>query len=140
MERAASFRWQRLRKPGGCNAKSYPDALLGGERGGRRIEGFHLGNSPLEYTRETVADRDIIMTTTNGTVALRACAGRGGSASTGAWLNIAAVTDVPARAGSESRNTLLLVCAGTESRFALEDGLAAGALLLARLQAATEAT
>ena len=111
-----------------------PEALLGGERGGRRIEGFQLGNSPLEYTREAVAGRDIITTTTNGTVALRACAGAG-EVIAGAWLNVAALrTFLLAR--ERTPEHLLLVCAGTESRFALEDGLAAGALL-ARLEAAT---
>src|SRR5437899_1058369 len=47
-------------------------AMLGGERHGDWIDGFDLGNSPLEY-RE-LASRQIITTTTNGTVALRACA------------------------------------------------------------------
>ena len=50
----------------------HPEALLGGERGGVRIEGFDLGNSPLEY-RKKVAGQRIITTTTNGTIALRAC-------------------------------------------------------------------
>src|SRR4051812_27980863 len=52
-----------------------PEALLGGERHGDRIEGFDLGNSPFEY-RE-IAGRTVISTTTNGTVALRACANAG---------------------------------------------------------------
>lgn len=47
--------------------------LLGGERGGIRIEGFDLGNSPREYTPERVAGHQIVFTTTNGTAALAAC-------------------------------------------------------------------
>ena len=107
--------------------ESLPEALLGGERGGQRIEGFQLGNSPLEYTRGVVADRDIVTTTTNGTVALRACAGAG-EVIAGAWLNIAALAAF-LLAREQTPAHLLLVCAGTENCFALEDGLAAGALL-----------
>ena len=112
-------------------ADHLPDALLGGERGGTKIAGFHLGNSPLEYTREVVAGRDIITTTTNGTVALRACAGAR-EVLAGAWLNLAALSAF-LRRREHLPEGLLLVCAGTDSRFALEDGLAAGALL-ARLK------
>ncbi len=108
-------------------AARLPLALLGGEREGRRIEGFDLGNSPREYTPEAVAGRDIITTTTNGTVALRACeAAR--TVHAGAFLNLRALANrlVADRAQAEH---VVLVCAGTGDRFALEDGLAAGALL-----------
>ena len=104
-----------------------PDALLGGEREGVRIEGFDLGNSPREYTAEAVTGRDIISTTTNGTVALRACAGAK-EVLAGAWLNL----DVLAswlREQATAGERLMLVCAGTGDRFALEDGLAAAGLL-----------
>src|SRR5262249_54271237 len=48
-----------------------PDAVLGGERHGELIPGFEIGNAPHEYT--SLGGRTIITTTTNGTVALRAC-------------------------------------------------------------------
>ena len=77
-----------------------PGALLGGERHGEKIDGFDLGNSPFEY-REC-AGRTVISTTTNGTVALRACARREAGArrrdpeSRGAWrMNF----DVPLPSG-----------------------------------------
>ena len=47
------------------------DYLLCGEQNGNTIEGFHLGNSPLEYTKEVVADKTLIINTTNGTNALK---------------------------------------------------------------------
>ncbi len=103
-----------------------PAALLGGERGGMRIGGFDLGNSPREYTRKIVGGRDIITTTTNGTVALRACAGAK-EVIVGAWVNLDATASV-LRARAGTTGTLLLVCAGTGDRFAIEDGLAAGGL------------
>ncbi len=108
-------------------ASRLPGALLGGERGGVRIDGFDLGNSPREYTSETVAGRDIITTTTNGTVALRACAGAK-TVLAGALLNLRALADDLGTDAAKPQ-CLMLVCAGTGERFALEDGLAAGALI-----------
>ncbi len=101
----------------------YPNALLGGERHGEKIEGFDLGNSPLEY--RDLAGREIISTTTNGTIALRAVA-HAGTVIAGALLNVRAVADYLSRHPAEH---LLLVCAGTGTEFAIEDALAAGALL-----------
>ena len=104
-----------------------PDALLGGERGGVRIDGFDLGNSPSEYGPAVVAGRDLISTTTNGTVAFRACAAAK-AVSAGAWLNLdALVTWV--RTLELTTAHLMLVCAGTGEDFALEDGYAVGGLL-----------
>src|SRR5882672_2378548 len=61
--------------------RQQPTVLLAGERDGMRIPAdltggidFDLGNSPREFTAETVRDRTIVTTTTNGTRALRACA------------------------------------------------------------------
>ncbi len=99
-----------------------PDALLGGERHGERIEGFDLGNNPLEYT--AVAGKRIISTTTNGTIALRACE-HAERVLVGALLNIAALRKELARTKPAE---VLLVCAGTFETFALEDAIAAGVL------------
>lgn len=108
-----------------------PHAILGGERHGERIDGFDIGNSPFEY-REAVADRAIISTTTNGTIALRACEGAQ-RVLVGALLNLAALVAEIDRAQPAK---LLLVCAGTFADFALEDAAAAG-MLIAALPAAT---
>ena len=102
--------------------KEMPDALLGGERHGERIEGFDLGNNPFEYT--ALAGKRIISTTTNGTIALRACE-RAGRVLVGALLNLAALRDELARSRPAE---VLLVCAGTFETFALEDAIAAGLL------------
>ena len=102
--------------------KAMPDALLGGERHGERIEGFDLGNNPFEYA--ALAGKRIISTTTNGTIALRACE-RAGRVLVGALLNIAALRDDIARTRPAE---VLLVCAGTFETFALEDAIAAGLL------------
>ena len=46
--------------------------LRAGERGGQRVEGYDLGNSPLAVTPELVGGKRIFMSTTNGTRSLAA--------------------------------------------------------------------
>ena len=110
---------------------SHPAALLAGERDGVLIRAsqtggrdFDLGNSPREFTRERVAGREIIMTTTNGTRALQACA-RARTVLVAGALNLPAVAK---RIAAERPDRLLLVCAGTYEEAAYEDTLVAGAL------------
>ena len=99
------------------------DTLLGGERKGLKIEGFDLGNSPREYSPEVVGGKQIVMSTTNGTRAFLAVedAHRVVAAS---FLNLSAVVRT-----LEGAQNLVLVCAGRENRFAMEDALCAGLLL-----------
>ncbi len=100
-----------------------PHAVLGGERHGELIPGFDVGNAPQEYA--ALSGRTIISTTTNGTIALRACeAAR--RVLVGALLNLDALADELRRDAPEK---VLLVCAGTFADFALEDAYAAGALI-----------
>jgi 2-phosphosulfolactate phosphatase len=108
-----------------------PEALLAGERDGLRIRAaqsggvdFDLGNSPREFSPEKVAGQTIIMTTTNGTRALRACAWAR-TVLVGSFLNLkATVSWLEAQRPAH----LILVCAGTREEPALEDLLAAGAV------------
>jgi 2-phosphosulfolactate phosphatase len=112
-----------------------PDAVLAGERFGDPIPGFAVGNNPLDY--RGLAGRRIITTTTNGTIAFRACE-QASLVLAGALLNLAALRDVITAAAPEE---LLLVCAGTFETFALEDAIAAGLLADAFSDAAcTDAT
>lgn len=101
-----------------------PDAVLAGERGGQRMAGFDLGNSPREFTREAVGGRDVILTTSNGTKALRAV-GEGRVVAIGAFLNRAAVADWLVARGEDA----LIVCSGYEGLFSLEDSVCAGAIV-----------
>lgn len=110
----------------------HPGALLAGERDGLRIRAdrtggidFDLGNSPREFTRDKVAGREIIMTTTNGTRALEACRG-GRSVHIASFGNLSALATHLAAARGES---LWLVCAGTLENASFEDALGAGALV-----------
>jgi 2-phosphosulfolactate phosphatase len=120
-EISEALAWQRRR----------PDALLAGERGGQRIGAaltggpeFDLGNSPREFTAARVGGKFIVATTTNGTRALRACAGAA-EVVVGSFLNLGATAR---HLGKEPRGKICIVCAGTGEEAALEDALAAGAL------------
>ena len=109
-------------------------ALLGGERGGLKIEGFDLGNSPREYARDRVGGRPIVITTTNGTAAVNACAGAA-EVLIGAIVNRSAVAAAAhALATQRGGCDVHLVCAGTEGAVTEEDLLAAGAILDAAVQ------
>lgn len=100
------------------------EVLLCGERRSRKIEGFDLGNSPTEFTSEMVADKLVVMTTTNGTPALIT-----GSAAdrcvVASYLNMSAA----AAELTASGKPVVLLCAGRGGRFCLDDALCAGSLL-----------
>jgi 2-phosphosulfolactate phosphatase len=107
------------------------DVLLAGERDGVRIPAeltgsiaFDLGNSPREFTTDIVTGKTIVMTTTNGTRALRACA-HARKVLVSSFLNLRAVSDLLDR---EAPDHLILVCSGTNEEPAYEDVLCAGAL------------
>lgn len=99
----------------------YPEAILAGERKGLLISGFNLGNSPLEYGRDTVQDQTIIMTTTNGTMALNKASGAR-KVYTAAFVNAMAVCSKLI----QERRSVVILCSGTEGRFSVEDALCAG--------------
>jgi 2-phosphosulfolactate phosphatase len=103
--------------------------LLAGEKNCQRIAGFHLGNSPLEMTEAAVRGRTVIATTSNGTRALLACQGAG------AVYAVAAVNLTPAaeraREALESDQHVLIVCAGRDGAFSLDDAYCAGRLAAA---------
>jgi 2-phosphosulfolactate phosphatase len=96
--------------------------ILGGERGGLRIRGFDLGNSPSEFTPERVAGKSIVFTTTNGTRALLHCRHAKRVLLAG-FVNLSAVAKA-----LEAEKEIHLVCAGTRGEISREDALLAGAL------------
>jgi 2-phosphosulfolactate phosphatase len=99
------------------------DAVLGGERGGVRIEGFHLGNSPAEYTPAAVAGKSVVFTTTNGTQAMRQCRASG-RVLIGAFVNYSRVCRELANEAE-----IEIICAGTQGEITREDTLLAGAIV-----------
>ncbi|MDD4239149.1 MAG: 2-phosphosulfolactate phosphatase [Desulfotomaculaceae bacterium] len=102
-----------------------PDVILGGERESLLIPGFHLCNSPLEYMQEKVGGKVVVLTTTNGTRAIRRAAAGSGQVLIGSLLNAKAV----AREALHTGRDIVLVCAGTRGEFSLEDTAAAGIII-----------
>jgi 2-phosphosulfolactate phosphatase len=98
------------------------EVLLGGERGGERIEGFDLGNSPAEYTTDRVYGKRILFTTTNGTRALQ-YAHLADRVFMGCAANASALV---ARLAGEQQ--VELICAGTDGHVTRDDQLIAGLL------------
>ena len=109
----------------------YPSgtAVLAGERSGEPLAGFDLGNSPPAFTADRVAGKTVILTTSNGTRALRRAAGA-------AALGVAAVVNLDAAAcwAAGLGRDVTIVCAAQRGRPCLEDQVAAG-LLVDRLAA-----
>ena len=100
--------------------------LRGGERNALKIEGFDLSNSPLEYNKKVVEGKSIILTTTNGTDAINNIKGAD-EVILACFRNATAVVDVGL--SHHDSHDLVIVCAGTEGHFSLDDGLCAGMLI-----------
>jgi 2-phosphosulfolactate phosphatase len=99
------------------------NTLTGGERGGVKIEGFDLDNSPASYSRDRVAGKTIVFTTTNGTAALLRTDGAA-RVLIGAFVNRQAVVETLHADG----RPIHLICAGTDGRLTSEDLLGAAAI------------
>jgi 2-phosphosulfolactate phosphatase len=104
--------------------------VLAGERRMLKIEGFGLGNSPREMTAEAVGGKTVFLATTNGTPALVAAQG-GDPVLVAAALNFSAVAERARAVFTERGGDLVIICAGREKQFALEDAYTAGRLVKA---------
>tara|TARA_R110000868_G_scaffold408293_5_gene691043 strand:- start:81577 stop:82314 length:738 start_codon:yes stop_codon:yes gene_type:complete len=100
------------------------DYLLCGEKDGIKIDGYHLGNSPLEYTKEAVGNKTLIMNTTNGTKAIKK-ASLANRIYIGSFLNQQSILNALA----EHDDEVVLICSGWRGRLALEDTMFAGSLI-----------
>jgi len=111
---------------------AHPGSLLAGEREGLRIGSeltggrcFDLGNSPTEFLSGDLQGKSVVITTTNGTRALRSCVGAR-EVLIASFLNLSATSQYLIRTHPEE---ILLVCSGTGEQTAYEDVLGAGALV-----------
>ncbi len=127
-----------------------PRVLLAGEVGGARPDGFDFGNSPTELSHAPVKSRIVLFATTNGTRAIRACAG-GRAILAGALRNaqavanaaLAAVPEHPAPPSPVSDDTdeaerfdIVIVCSGRDDQPAYDDTICAGFILRRLMDAA----
>lgn len=107
-----------------CLALGNQGYLMAGERGGIMVGGFDMGNSPFEYQAEEVKGRKIVISTTNGTQAIAKSADAA-EIIIGAFLNLEAVSEYLL----ETKNNVVIHCAGWKGTVNLEDTLFAGALI-----------
>jgi 2-phosphosulfolactate phosphatase len=117
-----------------ANTLGRDTVLLCGERKALPIEGFDLGNSPAEFTADRVAGKTLVMSTTNGTSALLAAPGAS-RVIVASWLNLGAIVEDLVRSGAEP----VVVCAGRDRHFGLDDAVLAGRIAAEVMAAAPDA-
>jgi len=99
------------------------NSVMGGERGGKIVDGFHHGNSPLEYRQDIIAGKSLVLATTNGTIAMEHCR-EAKRVLIGAMTNLAAIAE---RLSADEPVTV--VCSGTDGHITSEDVIFAGAMV-----------
>lgn len=102
---------------------SIPNAITAGERDGNIAPGLSHGNSPSEYPRSFVANKTLVLTTTNGTRLLH-MVDDAATIVIGSFANLSAICDYL----KNSDKNVILACASWKDRFNLEDALFAGAI------------
>lgn len=107
-----------------CLAMKTEGYYTAGERDGKKVDGFDLGNSPFEYMVDGLKNKKIAFTTTNGTQAIAKSAGAA-EIIIGSFLNLSASIEYL----SKTNNNILVVCAGWKGKMNLEDTLYAGAVV-----------
>ena len=106
-----------------CEALGKQGYVMAGERGGKKVAQFEMGNSPFEFMKKELKGKKIAMTTTNGTRSIE-LSRKAPQVIIGAFLNLSAV----ARYLNNQPLDVLLFCAAWKGRFNLEDSLFAGAV------------
>lgn len=101
--------------------------LRAGERGGKQVEGFDVGNSPLNCTPDVVEGKRLFLTTTNGTRALKRVE-QAKTVLTAAQINVASVIDY---LKAKQPETVWFVGSGWQGDYSLEDTVCAGAIAAA---------
>lgn len=121
-----------------CLAWQQKGLLAAAERGGEKVNGFDLGNSPFSYMDYGLKGKSVAVTTTNGTLAIRKSQ-KAKKLIIGSFLNLSAIVHFL----NEQSENILIVCAGWKGKFNLEDTLFAGAVadrLTARFTTACDST
>jgi len=98
--------------------------ILGGERKALKIEGFDFSNSPLDYSKENVEGKTLVITTSNGTRAIKGSEGAK-NILIGAMINAKAVAEKIL----ELNNDVVIVNAGTLGQFSMDDFICSGYII-----------
>ena len=103
--------------------KEKTDGILAGERGGKKIDGFDIGNTPCGITDLKTSKDILILTTSNGT---RILENMNSKVLVGSMVNAKAVAD---KSIELAKDHIDVVMAGVKGEFAIEDFLASGEIL-----------
>lgn len=106
-----------------------------GERNAVQVRGFDFGNSPADLMAADLKGKGAVLTTTNGTAAVRRAASSR-SVLIGCYRNALSCAEAAlalARTGGEGVG---IICSGWKKRFCLDDALCAGFLVQSLLQLA----
>ena len=100
--------------------------LAAAERNGEHIKGFDFGNSPFSYMNKRIKGKDICISTTNGTLAIKAALDHGAEEIlVGSFANLSRLADYLL----EQKKNVVMLCAGWKERPNLEDTIFAGAMV-----------
>ncbi|WP_339609210.1 2-phosphosulfolactate phosphatase, partial [uncultured Roseivirga sp.] len=97
-----------------CEALGEQGYIMAGERGGEKVEQFHMGNSPFDYMKPELKGKKVATTTTNGTQAIE-LSKNAKEVIIGSFLNLNAVVNHLMKCN----NDVLLFCAGWKGRYNL---------------------
>lgn len=114
-------------------AQTIPGRFLCGERHTKALPGFDYGNSPAQFAQLDLANREFILTTSNGTRALFACP-QDSTRLAGSFYNAQAVASYALDLARKRQSNISIVCAAEYGYFALEDASCAGFLALELLR------
>lgn len=98
------------------------NSLIAGERDSHKVEGFDFGNSPFEFMTPEMAGKQLIISTTNGTEAIRVAGNS--PLIVASLMNEQAVLQYLVK----QKGNILLLCSGWHKKVNLEDSLFAGKL------------
>jgi 2-phosphosulfolactate phosphatase len=107
-----------------CMAYKNRGFLAAAERDGKTADGFDLGNSPFSYMDSSFKNKTLVVTTTNGTLAI-AKSKEAEEILIGAFLNKTSLIKYL----SEQNKDVLVLCSGWRGNFNMEDTLFAGSLV-----------
>ena len=106
-----------------CRMLKEQGYITAGERGGQKVEGFDLGNSPYDFMDHSLNGKNLAFTTTNGSQAILSVA-TARMVVLGSFLNLSSTAEML----SSQNESVLILCAGWKGKFNIEDTLYAGAL------------
>ena len=105
-------------------SKGLGNSLLCGERGGKVVEGFNLGNSPFEYKSEIIKGKPLVFSSTNGTLSITK-ARLSKSCALASFINLSKAVEYI----RNINNDIVFVCSGKLNEYCIEDSVCTGLII-----------